>query len=556
MPEFLKKLFIDPSTLPEDSYGFIQVLFLGSVYGKVLYAASTLIADGSEHLLCVPEFKNIVGSVVLPLLGAIPDGVIILFSGIGPNAQETLSIGVGTLAGSTIMLLTIPWALSIIMGRVDIDVYGETNYRKPKLVYGKNSLFRSGVKLRSEIRTNAIIMCGTALLYVVIQIPAIMMSKDPSLLDTKKGMMEERNFAVAGFILAILSFAGYLIWNLVHQSTVIEDTVYELQIDALRRGIVSLKGLMLNEIEGNRTDESEEYGSLDNMSNQKLKSELRRILRKFFTAHDHNKNNLLEISEALALFRELNEEVSRADIEEFFKIADDNGDKLIDLDELVEACFSVLIKENELPKDESRPNGSLLNLESQNINEQQEANEEEEEEEDEPDFPSQLSHLPAEQQQIELKKLSFRMIAAGLLAVLVFSDPMVDVFSDLGNRLEIPGFYIAFFLAPLASNASELIAAVNYGRKKTSRSISISLSSLIGAATMNNTFGLGIFMGLIAFQGLKWEYTAEVIGILTTEFVVGFMAFRRTQRTIDALIVLCIFPTSLILIEYLNSRTG
>ena len=48
------------------------------------------------------------GSVVLPVLGAVPDGAIMLFSGLGSveEAQENLAVGVGALAGSTIMLLT------------------------------------------------------------------------------------------------------------------------------------------------------------------------------------------------------------------------------------------------------------------------------------------------------------------------------------------------------------------------------------------------------------------------------------------------------------------
>ena len=65
--------------------------------------------------------KLMTGSVVLPILGAVPDGCIVLFSGLGPNAEEELAVGIGALAGSTIMLLTIPWCLSIIGGRVDID---------------------------------------------------------------------------------------------------------------------------------------------------------------------------------------------------------------------------------------------------------------------------------------------------------------------------------------------------------------------------------------------------------------------------------------------------
>lgn len=72
-------------------------------------SASNMISDGSELLLLVPAVAGLVGSVVLPVLGAVPDGAIVLFSGMGDNAQEQLSVGVGALAGSTIMLLTIPW---------------------------------------------------------------------------------------------------------------------------------------------------------------------------------------------------------------------------------------------------------------------------------------------------------------------------------------------------------------------------------------------------------------------------------------------------------------
>ena len=40
--------------------------------------------------------------MVLPLLGAVPDGAIMLFSGLGDieSAQETLSVGVGALVST------------------------------------------------------------------------------------------------------------------------------------------------------------------------------------------------------------------------------------------------------------------------------------------------------------------------------------------------------------------------------------------------------------------------------------------------------------------------
>lgn len=65
----LSKLFIDVKSLPQDNYGFFQLLFLGGTYGYILMYASNLISDGSELLLLVPSLAGIVGSVVLPILG-------------------------------------------------------------------------------------------------------------------------------------------------------------------------------------------------------------------------------------------------------------------------------------------------------------------------------------------------------------------------------------------------------------------------------------------------------------------------------------------------------
>eukprot|EP00953_Heterococcus_sp_UTEX-ZZ885_P029779 15785-Heterococcus_DN1.PRE.6 len=94
----LDDFFIDPAELPEGIYGAVQLAFLLVVYGYILFTASNLISDGSELLLLVPSLAGLVGSVVLPVLGAVPDGAIVLFSGLGDDAQTQLSVGVGALA--------------------------------------------------------------------------------------------------------------------------------------------------------------------------------------------------------------------------------------------------------------------------------------------------------------------------------------------------------------------------------------------------------------------------------------------------------------------------
>ena len=66
--------------------------------------------------------------------------------------------------------------------------------------------------------------------------------------------------------------------------------------------------------------------------------------------------------------------------------------------------------------------------------------------------------------------------------VLIFSDPMVEVMSNVGERVSVPPFYISFVLAPLASNASELIASITYALSTT--------RSLVGFAQLIRSDGL------------------------------------------------------------------
>ncbi len=50
----LSDLFIDVANLPQDGYGFFQIIFLFCVYGYILMIASDMISDGSEFLLLIP----------------------------------------------------------------------------------------------------------------------------------------------------------------------------------------------------------------------------------------------------------------------------------------------------------------------------------------------------------------------------------------------------------------------------------------------------------------------------------------------------------------------
>jgi Ca2+-binding EF-hand superfamily protein len=212
--------FIDP-----DSMSPLQLLWAFVSYGYVLFISADMIGDGAELLLLIPAYKDLVASVVLPILGAVPDGMMVLFSGLGPlaAAQENVAVGVGALAGSTIMLLTLPWVLSFFGGKVDM-VNGKLAYDKKKserdTMTGLKVIFKSGIEFDSGARANAKIMMLTSFAYLFIQIPAYMVDDQKARSDYESekaflaAVVEEGGkvhmWAGIGAIACVLLLAYYL----------------------------------------------------------------------------------------------------------------------------------------------------------------------------------------------------------------------------------------------------------------------------------------------------------------------------------------------------------
>uniref|UniRef100_A0A7S4BWE1 Sodium/calcium exchanger membrane region domain-containing protein n=1 Tax=Chrysotila carterae TaxID=13221 RepID=A0A7S4BWE1_CHRCT len=172
---------------------------------------------------------------------------------------------------------------------------------------------------------------------------------------------------------------------------------------------------------------------------------------------------------------------------------------------------------------------------------------------DDEELPEVAAFSTPEEYQSHIKRRAFRLMALGTALILLFSDPMVDVMSNVGERVGVPSFYVAFVLAPLASNASELIASLNYAAKKTKKTITISLAALEGAACMNNTFCLAIFMGLVFFKRLAWKFCAETLAILFIELAIALIAAQPTQRTWTAFVAIALFPVSICLVAGLEA---
>jgi len=567
-------IFPDMEGASLDQLGFMTV-----VYGYILMQGASLIGSGSELLLLVPRLAPLVGSVVLPVLGAVPDGMMVLMSGSGPDAQNEVAVGVGALAGSTIMLLTLPWFLAVYAGRVSINKDGNLNYKptgggeklRPE---HRCSLLNSAVAVREEIKTGAKWMLGTLTSYVIIQGSAFTVdlpggtsgpvTKEQG--DVRKEAAVENNFALVGLIFCVIEFAYYLYIQASganEEDGQVDKKIIDAQVNALKSKKTTLRGVMGDMREQQWTTRLRTSTDLEQalLSDGETKTEVQRmckILNPFFMIYDADHSKTIDREEFSQILRDVNENVSKDYQRLLFDAADADRSGSISFEEFVACVIAIAMGDGEINKQEHNESRKTIRREPTKfiVDSTGDADEEDDDEEEDV-IPDDLAGLSPEQQQTRIKLRSLYQMGLGTLIVLVFSDPMVDLLGEIGKQVGVPAFYVSFVLAPLASNSAELLAAYNYAQKRTVKSIGTSLVQLEGAAIMNNTFCLGIFLALVYFKGLAWEFSAETVSIVSIQVALGvLMLLRSQQKLLEAFAVLSLYPLSLGLVWVLENKLG
>merc|ERR1712127_238832 len=218
--------------------------------------------------------------------------------------------------------------------------------------------------------------------------------------------------------------------------------------------------------------------------------------------YDDDGSGKLNKTEFAGLLKDLDEHFSGDEGDNFYNEVDRDHDGEIAFGEFLECLHGYLADPEKMKAMEERSGVDIKKIP---------AYQDDDEEEEVPEDLASLS--PEEQKRVVIFRATW-MMSLGTFVVLVVSDPFVDLLTAWGDRLGIAPFYISFVVAPFASNASELLSAYTYAKKKTKKAITTSLSTLIGAACMNNTLCLGIFFCLIYAKHLAWQFTAETTSIL------------------------------------------
>jgi Ca2+/Na+ antiporter len=428
--------------------------------------------------------------------------------------------------------------------------------KKPKLTENKGiayDLTQTGVAVSKEIRHGGVIMALTTIPYFLIQVPASFLHGPAE--EVARG---EHWYALGAFAVCLVGLIMYMRLQL-HFSEEGQDKDRRIAIckRALQDGKLSLKGALqanLKSIQAHHhSQHGGQYSSLTQSNDQyppppaDASSILKEILLDSFKAYDKDGNNQLERSEIKVFFHDFHENIGDDEIDAFVKKTDVDGDDAISFDEFVTLAYHLIMSsdesEPEAPKAQvvQSPGGAVVD----GVFEEDDGEEEEE-------VPEDITHLSPEEQQTIIKWRAFKMLAIGTVMVIYFSDPMVDVMQEIAVRAHMSPFYVSFILAPLASNASEFVASMFYAAKKTRKTMTVSLSALEGAACMNNTFCLSIFMFLIFYRGLAWQFTAETISIVVVELIMTVLVRSEVMTTLTALGVLAILPLSLVLVATLE----
>jgi len=579
-------VFIDPAELDDGFYGWLQLAQLFFVYSYILFIGCNLISDGAE-LLMLTRWSKLVGSCILPVLGAVPDGAIVLFSGLGKDAQSSLDVGVGALAGSTVMLITIPWALAIYGGRVDLDAAGAPRYGaprgQPRLSPGR--FWTSGVSVGEGhrfVRVMAKWMLFTALPYVVIEVGAVVSEAQNGGItshhgvdadEAKKLALQESPAALVGLLLAFASFVAYLRSQVgaaygpaAAASPELEDRQRQSAVRAVARGGVGLVAAIKPILESMEVDivasplRGDEERAL--VAADAGRAMLRAVLRPFFAKYDDDRSETLDLMELSRVFADMNEPLSADDVEALFADYDVDGSGVLSFPEFCDGMEKFVRRpplsrtdgETPRPRSASRADGEPRPRGASRLSD---TGDDDDDDDEVPEEFAPSKFKTVAEQQAAIQRRALIKCGLGTLLVLVFSDPITDVLAELGRKTGIAAFYVGFVVAPLITNGSEVLASYTFALKKTQKSMVVAYEQLLGAAVMNNTYCLCIFLVLIYSQDLYWNYTAEVLAILAAElaiFVIATSVRVHTMRT--AALVLAVYPAALLTVWILQNLAG
>jgi cation:H+ antiporter len=110
------------------------------------------------------------------------------------------------------------------------------------------------------------------------------------------------------------------------------------------------------------------------------------------------------------------------------------------------------------------------------------------------------------------KGVMFLVVGGGL--IVIFSSPFINSVVEAAAIMHVNPILLAFFLAPIASEAPEILESISLSRKGNAQSINIAYSNLIGGTITKTTLLCGIFCFFGVWKGFIWEQSYSLSLVL------------------------------------------
>ncbi|MED6121868.1 hypothetical protein PIB30_034101 [Stylosanthes scabra] len=510
-----------------ETYGFLPCtnnalgnVFLMLVYGYLMFLAAKSLSAGSEILLQILG-PGIIGGLFLPLLSSLPDATIILASGLSGNketAQSQVSVGMGLLAGSNVMLLTILWGSCLIVGRCDLENSVAIDDKDTK---GFN-LSESGVSTDIWTSYAAMLMIVSCIPLVIVQLPQFFHGAPPS-----------RAALLFSLIVSICLLIVYTIYQ-----------VFQPRIQRRRLAYAKYKNIMSGFLEQLKTRTRGRF--LKDNGEPHIE-----VIQKLFDSLK-NSEGYITATDLRALIIGMPFEEEDMDIDEaaasIMLDFDKSHDSRIDMEEFVRGITRWLHKATRSTSqnnDHSPTTPKILNDFHQRMKAEQ-------------DLWSDHSDEAVESVK-NPRWNTFKavvMLLLGTVVAGVFADPLVDAVDNFSASTSIPSFFVSFVMLPFASS-SEIVSALIFSSRKKIRTASLTYSEIYGSVTMSNILSLSVFLGLVYIQNLTWSFSAEVLVILIVCITMGLVAsFHTTLPLWLCFPAFALYPLSLLLVYILNYVVG
>ncbi|KAG0617702.1 hypothetical protein M758_4G009100 [Ceratodon purpureus] len=450
----------------------------------------------------------------------------------------------GLVAGSSVMVLTALWGSCLIAGRCDLVEHSRTHLvvAKDRTLTKGFSLTETGVTTDKQTMWASWVMVATLLPYLVAQIPRLF------------GLNTEGHafIAVAAGI-AVANLIGYCIYQIA--APWIQERRIDFAKQRFRRSHAFFRASHFSKKQG--------WGSLFKSNGEPDEEVLMKLFNHFDEEKDGRKDGHLSQHELKGLLVGLGVERHNGavpdedEVKHWMTEFDISNDGKISSDEFLKGIMHWMKSSNSQKKrkpsqDDEGSHSGRWDTEAQAAKAELALLSDENEEDDDDD---EEDHQPPSKNQIILKAVGYLILGAAVAAI--FADPLVDAIGGFSKASGISPFFISFIATPLATNSSEAISSLIFAKRKRKRTISMTYSQIYGAVTMNNTMCLGIFLAIVYFRHLLWDFSAEISVIFFAVVIMGLVAaFRTTFQLWMAFIGLALYPLSIALVAFLDYVCG